>query len=366
MNHLGNQVVIPEKPAPGGYYECPYTSECEALVEKVLHEVSLPSYPSIAQREQQDDGGWQIQGTSDGVTSSLRSRKSSDPLSMLPTFRGQCRIEYRRPIEVFSAIRVQGYRMMWDTRVKSANILRSFSQNDFFFYLVWRGIGPLYSPRDVAGIQVCRFWDASGTPQPYGDLSSSRIVIAYKGMDNIPGVPEVADGCVRAKILHAGWCLEERDGGTDVTFLGSVDLAATIPGYILTTLTNEIPKVTARLRDAVANFGVPPIIIDRTQCIAQQALSCSPETRFIHLFATILKPGVFEIVLDSVKMYRRGVFIASVSGPAFEVGAVRILEENHGSILVEVLSNGIQGDFSLVLQPRDKELERVDTSLGWW
>ncbi|PWY98766.1 Bet v1-like protein [Testicularia cyperi] len=351
--------LIPERPASTSYWKNDYQQVADDLINRLL---TLRS---------ETEGGWQDRGTSDGTQCLIYPRSPEEPLSMLPMFMGKTRVEGLTPLEIFSGIRVTGFRMMWDTRVQSAHIIRAFSMHEFLFYLTWRGIGPIYSPRDVAGIQAFRCWNQRGEQQTIPDFSTSNIILGYKGLDDVPGIPASVEGCVRANIIKAAFYIEQRDNGCDLTYIGHVDLAWAIPGYIMTTLTNELPRSAARLRDALGTFGVPPVLIDRQGCLALQYLACNPETRQISLFATIRQAGTANLYLDYTKMFTKGVVVSNILGSAATTVNVReSFTSEDGQprrmLALDLSPEGTGGEFRLIIDAADKEGPDSGTGPGWW
>lgn len=359
MTTAGSVALIPERPAENGYWKNDYRHTADELIECLLT------------LRKDTEGGWQDVGSAKHTQCYIYPKAANEPLSTLPMFMGKTRVEGLTPLEIFNGIRITGFRMMWDVRVQSAHIMRAFSQHEFLFYLIWRGIGPIYSPRDVAGIQTLRCYDQNGLHHSTPDFTTSTIILGYQGLDNIPGVPAAVDGCTRARINKAAYYIEQRDGGCDLTYVGHVDLAAAIPAYIMTTLTKELPKCVARLRDALGTFGVPPVLIDRMPRLAVQYLACNPETRQTTLFATILQPGTVHLYMDFKKMFMNGVVITNILGPAASAVAVReIFTSEDGqprrALALDLLPEGVGGDFRLIIDAADKEGPDSGTGPGWW
>lgn len=359
MTTSGSVALIPERPAENGYWKNDYRHVADQLIKRLLT------------LRKETEGGWQDVGSVENTQCYIYPKAANEPLSTLPMFMGKTRVEGLTPLEVFSGIRVTGFRMMWDVRVQSAHIMRAFSQHEFLFYLIWRGIGPIYNPRDVAGIQTVHCCDQNGLQQTSPDFTTSSIILGYQGLDDIPGVPAAVEGCIRARLNTAAYYIEQRDGGCDLTYIGHVDLASAIPAYIMTTLTKELPKCTARLRDALGTFGVPPVLIDRQSRLAIQYLACNPETRQITLFATVLQQGSVHLYLDFKKMFTKGVVITNILGSAATAVSVR---ENFTTedgqprrmLALDLLSDGIGGDFRLTIDAADKEGPDSGTGPGWW
>lgn len=71
-------------------------------------------------------------------------------------------------------------------------------------------------------------------------------------------------------------------------------------------LVTELPRVTARLRGAVENFGFPPYVLDLEGCLVQQLQIYHPDTRRNEIRSHVRKPGSFFIVMDRERMYQHG------------------------------------------------------------
>lgn len=134
------------------------------------------------------------------------------------------------PLEVFSCIYNPGYRLIWDHRISAAYILERFSQTQFLFYLVTRGIGPVYWPRDATGIQGARFYKRNGeVVTDHISPDCDCIDLIWTSLETSPVPPQ--EGKVRAFIDLVGYRLQKMpDGGCRVTYLLSLDLAVPIPG----------------------------------------------------------------------------------------------------------------------------------------
>ncbi|SJX60563.1 uncharacterized protein SRS1_10213 [Sporisorium reilianum f. sp. reilianum] len=359
MSTPGIVAIIPERPAEKGYWKNEWQDVADNLMNMLLT------------LRQDTEGGWEHRATTNNCDISIYPRSPDDPFSVMPMFRGKTHAAGLTPLEVFTGIRMTGFRMMWDTRVQSAHIMRSFSMHEFLFYLVWRGIGPIYKPRDICGIQALRCWDAAGNLQTIPDFTTTSLVLGYQSLDEVPGIPAEVEGCVRAKVFKAAFYLESRGGGCDITYIGHVDLAAPIPHYILTTLHSELPKSVIRLRDMLLTFGVPPVLIDRQKRLALQYLSCNPETRQVSLHATIMQPGTVHLYLDYSKMFTQGVVISNALGSAAVAVSVR---EHFGRddglerrmLALDLMPEGVGGEFRLIIDAADKEGPETGTGPGWW
>ena len=359
MSAPGNVAIIPERPAENGYWKNDWQDVAEKLMSMIL---SL---------RQETEGGWEDRGTANGCEIAIYPRKPDEPFSVMPMFRGKTHAAGLTPLEVFTGIRMTGFRMMWDIRVQSAHIMRSFSMHEFLFYLVWRGIGPIYKPRDICGLQALRCWDAAGNLQKIPDFTTTNMVLGYQSIDEVPGIPAQVEGCVRAKVFKAAFYLDSRDEGCDITYIGHVDLAAAIPNYILSTLHSELPKSIVRLRDMLLIFGVPPVLIDKQGRIALQYLSCNPETRQVSIHATIMQPGTIHLYLDYNKMFTQGVVINNVLGSAAAAVSVRehfTTEDGleRRMLALDLMPQGVGGEFRLIIDAADKEGPESGTGPGWW
>jgi hypothetical protein len=359
MSTIGNVALISERPAENGYWADSHSQVAEELLNR------------LSTLRQEKEGSWQEVGMFDNVHCFSLPRRPDEPLSVLPMFMGKTRIEGLTPLDVFTGIRITGYRMMWEPRVQSAHNLRAFSMHNFLFYLVWRGIGPIYSPRDVAGLQAVRSWDQSGHLQDTPDFTSKGLLLGYQSLNDVPGIPAAVENCVRAQIMEAAFYIEQREGGCDLTYIGHVDLGQAIPGFVLNTLKKELPLCTGRLRDALRTFGVPPILIDRQKKIALQYLDCNPETRQVSLHATVMQPGTINLYLDYARMFTQGVVVTSVHGSAAAAISVReyFTDEDGASrriLALDLMPEGVRGEFRLIIDAADKEGPDSGTGPGWW
>lgn len=208
-------------------------------------------------------------------------------------------------LEVFSCIYNPGYRLIWDTRINTAAILQRFAQTEFLFYLIIRGIGPIYWPRDYVGVQGCKFYRRDGQiVTDHITAECDRIDIIWTSVDDPPVGPQ--EGKVRARMNLAAYRIENRGNGCEVTFLLNIKLSVPVPTYIRRMLTAEIPLSLPRLRDAIPTFGVCPYIIDESCCIVIQRHFWDAESRKSHVRAHSVKAGTFVIVLDTKRMYPSG------------------------------------------------------------
>ncbi|KAN0063567.1 hypothetical protein ACQY0O_004015 [Thecaphora frezii] len=351
--------TIPQRPAGTAYHPKEFQDEQEEI-----QRLASTFFQRYGQRLQD-------QGVVDGVQGYLVAKPPDEPLSELPAMAGRGHVEGLTPLEVFAAIRVTRYRMLWDVRIQSANIVRAFSMHEFSFYIVWRGIGPIYSPRDCIGVQTARFYDAAGHQQPHPDFTTRRVVLGYFSVPRLPGIPDQCEGCVRARIIEGGYVIDATDTGCDVTYFAKADLGITIPGWILRHLVGETRHCVARLRDALRTFGVPPIVVDKQQCVALHYLDGNPETRSIMLLATIIRAGTFGIYLDHDKMYTQGVVVTSIQGPAAPFLRIRdeVTSEDglaRRRIAIDTMDPGAGGDFQITFEATDKSGPDSGSGPGWW
>ncbi|EPQ26263.1 uncharacterized protein PFL1_06198 [Pseudozyma flocculosa PF-1] len=358
--------VLPQRPAGKAYFPCEYKDEIDQMHN--LADSLFEHYSDTIIDK----------GITDGVQEYYVPRKPEEPLTQLPFMAGRGHVPDLTPLEVFTGIRITSYRMMWDVRIQAAVTVRIFSQHDFTFYLVWRGIGPIYSPRDVVGRQGLRAYDAAGRLQTTPDFDTQRITVCYTSVPSLPGIPDQAEGCVRAKILEGGYIIEANPtlGGCDVTYFAKVDLALTIPSWISTHLVGETRRCVGRLRDALKTFGVPPILMDRQQCVALQFLEHHPESRRVTVLVTIIHPGTFYLYLDYGKMYTQGIVATNIEGEAAACIRLReevatredegVLGEGRRRLAVDVLHEGIGGDVRITLDATDKKEPESGTGPGWW
>lgn len=242
--------------------------------------------------------------------------------------KGTTYVPKSRPIELLACIHTFSYRNLFDTRFASAGILQRYSLHDHHFYLVIRGVGPIYSPRDATGVQTVRFYDNAGARLPMCYPDTPKVDIVYRSV-NDPEVPP-QEGKVRAWIHMGGWRLEwdEAKQATRVTYVAHTNLQQNVPRceslflrfftfntLVLTrsshpdignVLMSELPRVTARLRGAVENFGFPPYILDMEVCVVQQLQIHDANTRRNDFRCHVRKPGSYLIIIDRERMYQNG------------------------------------------------------------
>ena len=208
-------------------------------------------------------------------------------------------------LDVFSCIYNPGFRLIWDHRIKESSILQRFSQAEFLFYLVLRGIGPIYWPRDYIGVEGVRFYKSNGEVVTTGIPSEcSCIDVIWTSVNNPPHGPQ--EGKVRATMNLVAYRIQNRGNGCEVTFMISICMSGPIPGYIRRMLVAECPLSLARLRDAIPTFGVAPYLIDEQCCLVIQRHFWDAESRKSHMRAFSTKAGTVVIVLDTKRMYPSG------------------------------------------------------------
>lgn len=145
----------------------------------------------------------------------------------LDTVKGTAFFENIDPTAIAACIHQPGHRMIWETRIKQVAIIERFNQVEFLFYIIFRGIGPIYWPRDAVGIQASRFF------RPNGELvtdhfvaQANRVDMMWCSLENPPIAPQ--EGKVRARIF-AGYKVEARGNGCQVNFFVSLHLSTPIP-----------------------------------------------------------------------------------------------------------------------------------------
>jgi hypothetical protein len=149
--------------------------------------------------------------------------------NMIPATKGRTFMPNCRPIEVLSAIHLFSYRLIYDTRMSSGRVLQRYSYYSFLFYCVWRGVGPIYNPRDAVGVQDVRAWGPNGEEQACVTPASDRIDVVWRSVDGIVVPPQ--DGKERMRIELGAYRIQWRPelNGCDVTFVGEADLGVCIP-----------------------------------------------------------------------------------------------------------------------------------------
>jgi hypothetical protein len=280
---------IPESPAPRGYLSNPFRSILEEA-HQLLNEYLSP------------ESQWGAEEGEAGMT--IRQRDST--LSRIPVTKGTCFIPNFRPIEVLACIHSIGYRTIWDTRVASGRVIQRYGQFTFLFYIVFRGIGQIYVPRDGAGIQDVRCWGPHGVPQNTAYPNTEQVDMVFRSVET-PEVPLQKDK-VRMQInlgaYRIVWVPEMQ--GCNVTFVGDADVGSVLPTYIYNALSRELPKVVYRLRGAMEHFGVAPYLLDAQDCVVVQTTFYFVQSRMIKFRHHVRKPGSYSIVLDRIRMYPQG------------------------------------------------------------
>ncbi|CAO1620295.1 unnamed protein product [Parajaminaea phylloscopi] len=281
----------------------------------------------------------------------------------LETMKGVSFFPSVTPLDIFSCIYNPGYRLIWDQRINTAAILQRYAQTEFLFYLIIRGIGPIYWPRDYVGVQGCKFYKKNGdVVTDHIPAECESIDLIWTSVDNSPVKPQA--GKVRAKMNLAAYRIQSRGNGCEVTFLLSIMLSVDIPAYLRRMLKAEVPLSLPRLRDAIPTFGVCPYIIDEQCCLVIQRHFWDAESRKSHVRASAVKAGTFVIVLDTKRMYPSGIMMPTIDGPGAQ--SVSVQEAITGDrLFVHVSESGIDQDWILHFEPRDKEPE-PDQSGGWW
>ncbi|CAO1615622.1 unnamed protein product [Sympodiomycopsis kandeliae] len=304
---------------------------------------------------------WSPMPTVAGVERAAYKHEAVDSTT-LDTVRGTAFFENIDPTAVAACIHQPGHRMIWETRIKQVAIIERFNQVEFLFYIILRGVGPIYWPRDAVGIQALRSFRPNGEMVTDRFISqANRVDMMWCSLDNPPIAPQ--EGKVRARIF-AGYKVEARGNGCRMNFFVSLQLSTPIPAYLRRALVNEIPLSLARFRDAVPTFGIVPYIIDEQKCLILQHHYWDPDTRQSQVRAKAAKVGTFMIILDTTRMYASGITMPTIEGPGAH--AVRIQEAMTGDrLFVHLQEASLMQPWLLTLEPRDKEPE-PDTQTGWW
>lgn len=188
----------------------------------------------------------------------------------------------------------------------SGRIMQRFSQYQFLFYAVYRGIGTLFHPRDAVGVQDVRCWGPNGAPQRTALEDTEQVDMVFKTIE----APEFSaqEGKVRMQVHLGAYRIEWREDlqGCNVTSVGDVDLNDLLPTYLWNTLSRELPLTISRLASCMDHFGIPPYILDQQDCVVIQLVSHFPETRVTTLKCHVRQPGTYSVVLDRNKMYSGG------------------------------------------------------------
>ena len=147
--------------------------------------------------------------------------------TILDTVKGVCFFENMAPTEIVACIHQPGHRMIWETRIKQVAIVERFNQVEFVFYIIFRGVGPIYWPRDAVGIQAVRSYRPSGEVVTDRAVSDAhKVEMMWCSLDDPPIAPQ--EGRIRARIL-AGYDIEAKGNGSLVTFFCHLQLAVPIP-----------------------------------------------------------------------------------------------------------------------------------------
>lgn len=72
--------------------------------------------------------------------------------------------------------------------------------------------------------------------------------------DKVPPVP----GCVRANLMCSGWKFQRVPEGIAVTYVVQIDLAGSIPTWLLKRVQTSIPLCAGKLSEYIADNGFPP------------------------------------------------------------------------------------------------------------
>lgn len=239
-----NSFHVPVSPAPTGYLANPYWQTAEDSHRDFNEILSrdestwqsectrLPTPRALNERlcrnKRTDSEVPTGRGTLEDTDIKIYARPGA-PASELPMSKGTTYVPKSRPIELLACIHTFSYRNLFDTRFASAGILQRYSLHDHHFYLVIRGIGPIYSPRDATGVQTVRFYDNAGARLPMCYPDTPKVDIVYRSV-NDPEVPP-QEGKVRAWIHMGGYRLEwdEAKQATKVTYVAHTNLQQSVP-----------------------------------------------------------------------------------------------------------------------------------------
>lgn len=311
-------LVVPDEPCPDGYLENHWKGDLERgwrTFEDLMsgqedrwqgkQRGGSPQDPILEQAHSLASLAFADLGERAGVRRSVFNNGQALHPHELECTRGVSFFDNVQALDVFSCIYNPGFRLIWDHRIKEASILQRFSQAEFLFYMVIRGIGPIYWPRDYIGIEGVRFYKPNG--QVVTDHIPSEcncIDVIWTSVDNPPSGPQ--EGKVRGRLNIAAYRIQNRGNGCDVTFMISLTLSVPIPAYIRRMLVAECPLSLARLRDSIPTFGVCPYVVDEQSCLVIQRHFWDAESRKSHMRAFSIKPGTIVIMLDTKRMYPSG------------------------------------------------------------
>lgn len=167
-------------------------------------------------------------GVQSGVTKrSYQGHEARQPTD-LDTVKATCFIDNTSVLDLYSCIHQPGHRVIWDVRLQNTEILERYSQSAFMWYLVVRGIGLIYWPRDFVGIEAARFHLPDGkvvTDRPVPNAHTADII--WNSIEDTHFEPQ--EGKVRGEIHIAGYRVEAKGNGCQVTFVLRVDLARPLP-----------------------------------------------------------------------------------------------------------------------------------------
>lgn len=132
---------------------------------------------------------------------------------------------------MLAAIHIPDFRSLWDSRLERTASLHRYSLYSLQFYSVLRGIGLLFWPRDITGVEHALCFDASGQAVSHANDADDEIVQRIDLTFMSVTVPEVPHqpGKVRG-FVEEGFRLERRGSDVEVTNVIKVELGSPPPG----------------------------------------------------------------------------------------------------------------------------------------
>ncbi|KAG1446248.1 hypothetical protein G6F56_009634 [Rhizopus delemar] len=76
-------------------------------------------------------------------------------------------------------------------------------------------------------------------------------------------IPEVS-GNVRANLILSGWKVTKTAEGISIVYITHIDLAGSIPGYILRGVQQQVPLCAGKVVDYLKDYGCPPLLVGGT------------------------------------------------------------------------------------------------------
>lgn len=324
---------IPESPAaPGGAYHS-RPAEYTQAVEKAL--------ALFKEHLAADESSWELLPEKEEVK--LAKKATSDDAYDIPLVKGVTTVEGATPAQVLATIQLPGLRKKWDPRFAEGHAIARYSPNSYEFYSLMNSPSYFIWQRDIVGVQE-NFYQ--------GD-DIVVIQTSVQDEDNLPDAGSYAKSRTRATVDVSGWKIAKKGNDTELTYVVKVHLNGSIPTSIVSTIANETPLCTARVRDVHYTVGYHPYELhtanggktdSKTVNVTQTFTDDKGEKKWSSVYTGVGSDN-FEIQYDGKRMYSGGVAVDVSGAGASEVKTT--VDEGSHIVAVQVGDGAKDKEFTM-------------------